>query len=797
MVMDGGNLRRLNDWLGRYTEFIINNRWVVLSMELALILGLAVLFLPKIKQDVSFVSVFGKDSAVKKNSDLFKQKYGRDEVTVVGVGSKQIFTLPFLKKLKSLHEDLENCSVKITEVTSLINARLTEGKDDEILVRDLLEDFPKNETDLANLRRLVMTNTAYRNTLISPKGDFTTLVIETGLITDLENIDVVAAIEKAAQKYNSPDFSVLVAGSPAIMKVLDAALAKDFGKFIGLTLLTIGVILFLLFKRASVVAAPFATIILTLLGTLTLQAIFRAPISTVTNALIPYLIAVGIGDSLHIIAVFLSRWQFEETRPALIATVKNCAVPCFFTSITTMAGLFAFINRDIVTIRDLGIYGGVGTLIAYLLTMTIVVIGLSFLKRRPNGHVPKAARAYDSFIVEKATSLALFGYKHYLGVLAFVACGALVIGYYITQVKVVHDPLSWLAKTEPVVAATRKLDRYLRGSVGLELMINTGREGKFKEPATLKKIEVLENKAKNFRKDGKPFISSATSLPTMLKEVHKAINEGKQEYYVIPDDQNLIAQELLLFETGGGGKMLFDYVAADYSDVRMTFRAPWIDTAGYQGFLKFIRDEAQKLFADDRDIKKENIILCGNMAVFSEAIHAMLPLSINGFGIAFIIIAIFMILLLRDLKLGLLSMIPNLYPIGLALAVMGAFKINLDMFNLFVGSLALGIVVDDTIHVIHHVRSNMADGNASLEKSLQKTMKLSGEALVMTTLILCLGFASYLFSSMGNIYSFGILLIITLFSALLADLLITPAVLALYYQKPKFIEGVMANNKKA
>jgi predicted RND superfamily exporter protein len=790
------NMRRMNDWLGGYVEFIIKNRRVVLVVELTIIFVLAGIFLPTIKQDVSFVAVFGNDSAIKKNSDLFKQKYGRDEVTVVGIESGRIFTIPFLKKLKSFHEALENCSVKITDVTSLINARLTEGKDDEILVHDLMDNFPKTKADLANLRRLVLSNQAYRNTLINQQGTFTTLVVETGVITDLENIEVVAAIEKAAQKYNSKEFPILVAGSPAIMKVLDGALAKDFGKFIGLTLLTIGMILFLLFKRPAIVAAPFVTIILTLLTTLALQAAFKAPISTVTNALIPFLIAVGIGDSIHIITVFLGRWQLEETKPALIATVKHCAVPCFYTSITTMAGLFSFINKDIATIRDLGIYGGVGALIAYLLTMTIGVIGLSFLKR-PVGYVTKVKSGYESFLEAKIKLLAEFGFKNYLPVIGFVVLSVLVIGFYITQVRVAHDPLSWLAKTEPVVAATRKLDSYLRGSVGLELMINTEREGKFKEPAVLKKMAVLEERAKSFRKDGQPFISSVTSLPMMVKEVHKAINEGQGQFYVIPDQQNVIAQELLLFETGGGSKTLFDYVADDYSDVRMTFRAPWIDTAGYQGFLKFIKREARELFADDPDIKKGNIVLCGNMAVFSEAIQAMLPLSIRGFGIAFIMIAVFMMFLLRDVKLGLLSMIPNLYPIGLALAIMGAFQINLDMFNLFVGSLALGIVVDDTIHIVHHVQLQMNGENGNLEAALQNTMKLSGQAIAMTTVILCLGFASYLFSSMGNIYSFGILLIITLFTALLADLIVTPALLAVYYQKPKLFRGILARNKRA
>ena len=108
--MNRVNMRRMNDWLGGYVEFIIKNRRVVLVVELTIIFVLAGIFLPTIKQDVSFVAVFGNDSAIKKNSDLFKQKYGRDEVTVVGIESGRIFTIPFLKKLKSFHEALENYS---------------------------------------------------------------------------------------------------------------------------------------------------------------------------------------------------------------------------------------------------------------------------------------------------------------------------------------------------------------------------------------------------------------------------------------------------------------------------------------------------------------------------------------------------------------------------------------------------------------------------------------------------------------------------------------------------------------
>jgi len=770
----------------KYTEFIIRYRIPVLIIGLIIIFSLIIIFLPKIKQDVSFVSIFGKESKIRKDDRLFKEKYGRDEVTIIGIESDNIFTIPFLQKLKSFHEELENCSDKITEVTSLINARLTEGINDEIVVHDLIEDFPEDENDLSAIKQTVLNNQAYKNILINEKANFTTIVIETDIITDLENIDVVLNIKKVAKKYNSNNFTVYVAGSPAIMQVLDSVLAKDFAKFVGITLLIICIILFIVFRRPSGLILPIIIIILNLLLVLTLKSIFKSPISTVTNALIPFLMAVGIGDAIHILAVFFNEWKSNDTKDALITTVNFCGLPCLFTSLTTCAGLFSFINGRVVTIRDLGIYGGIGVVIAYILTMTLIIIGLSFLKKPKKTKIlSDGKKVFFPSLEKKIQMLGNFGIKNHLFILIFVLILSGVCFYFISKVKVAHDPLSWIAKKDPVVIATRKLDSYLNGSVGLELMINTDKENKFTDPTVLHKVEILENKAKNFKKDNKNFISSTISVLTMIREINKAVNSGNDEYYTIPDNQNLIAQELLLFESGGGDKSLYDYVSYDFSDLRITFRAPWIDTSGYKDFLIFIKKEAQELFTGDKDITNENIILCGNMAIFSKAINEMLPLTIRGFIIAFIIVTLFMIVLFRDLKLGLLSMIPNLFPIIFTLAIMGLFKIKLDMFNLFVGSIALGIVVDDTIHMIHHIQENMKRYDGDVEKSVNDALLKSGRAVVFTTVILCLGFSSYLFSSMGNIYSFGILLIITLITALLADIIVTPAVITFFYKKRK------------
>ncbi len=766
---------------GKFARGVIRHRLKVILAELLLILATVALFLPNLTQDVAFESIFGKDSDVKQHNQLFKDLYGRDEVTIVALPSDAIFSLPFLTRLQSLHEALENASDKIEEVTSLLNARITEGTDDSIIVHDLMENFPQSEAELQAIKDRVLRNKAYRNTLINKSGTFTTIIIKTEVIDDLENVDVVLKIREIVDQYRSEDFPIYVAGSPAIMQVLDSTLAKDFGKFIALTLLVICVILGFLFRRPAGILLPVLTIFLTLLLTLAFKSMFHSPISTVTNALIPFILAVGVADSVHILSVFFSTWTDREPHDALIATVEHCGTPCLLTSVTTAAGLFAFMNRDIITIRDLGIFGGIGALTAFVLTMTLLIAGLSFLKK-PKAQVHKSIKPIFPWLEDAIPALGVFGVRHYRAIFGVIIFTAFLIGYCISLITVAHDPLSWLGKDEAVVTATRVLDEHLAGSVGLELMINSDREGLFKEPDFLQALEQLEHKAKAYLKDGKPFISSVTSLLTIIREVNQAVNEGKEEFYTIPRDRKLIAQELLLFETGGGADSLQDYVSFDYSDGRMTFRAPWIETTGYAEFLTMIEREAHTLLTASSEMPQDDIVLTGNMAIFSQALKAMLPLSIRGFGLAFLVISVLLIILFRNVKLGLISMIPNLFPIGLTLALMGVFDIHLDMFNLFVGSIALGIVVDDTIHVIHHFQQIIAQNGGQIESAVKATLTVTGRALLFTSVILCLGFSTYLFSSMGNIYSFGILLIVMLTTALFADFIITPAVLMFFYK---------------
>jgi hypothetical protein len=156
---------------------------------------------------------------------------------------------------------------------------------------------------------------------------------------------------------------------------------------------------------------------------------------------------------------------------------------------------------------------------------------------------------------------------------------------------------------------------------------------------------------------------------------------------------------------------------------------------------------------------------------------------IRSFGGAAVTVLLMMVLLLRDLRLGLISMVPNLLPIATILGFMGFMGIPIDMMNLLIGSIVMGIAVDDTIHYLHQFQLAREVPGTTTDQAIQHALDHAGRAMLSTTVILSLGFSVYFVSSMINIQRFGMLIALTCVIALLIDIVLAPALLRVAYQK--------------
>ena len=267
-------------------------------------------------------------------------------------------------------------------------------------------------------------------------------------------------------------------------------------------------------------------------------------------------------------------------------------------------------------------------------------------------------------------------------------------------------------------------------------------------------------------------IGKVVSFVDIIKETNQALNENRQEYYSIPDSADLIAQEFLLFESSGNSD-LESLVDANYSKARITLRTPFIDSLEGNQFL----DRAQSYFDQEFEgLAKVTFTGIGTLmtVTFEQAIYS----SGVSYLLAFSMITLLMVLMIGNIKIGLISMIPNVLPIIFISMVMVIFKMPLDMFTLLIGAIALGLAVDDTVHFMHNFRRYELQYN-DVDKAVRLTLMGTGRAITLTSIVLALGFLVLTFSQMNNLFDFGVLTASAILVALLADFFLMPAIMKL------------------
>jgi hypothetical protein len=302
-----------------------------------------------------------------------------------------------------------------------------------------------------------------------------------------------------------------------------------------------------------------------------------------------------------------------------------------------------------------------------------------------------------------------------------------------------------------------------------ELIVDTGEPNGFHDPAFLRHADALHDFTLALSVDeieaGKVF-----SLVDVVKETNQALNENRSAFYSIPDDRQLIAQELLLFENAGSDDVE-DLVDTTFQSGRISVRMPMKDAIRFPPFIQATVAEARRLFGDDVTIEVSGIV-----HVISATMTAVMNTMLRSYATALMIITPMMVLLIGKLGVGLLAMIPNLAPVMLTLGIMGWMGIPLDAFTLMVGSVAIGLAVDDTIHFMHNFRRTF-DETGDVEEAVRRTLETTGQALLFTSIVLALGFAIYTQAYLNNLFNFGFLTSITIVFAFLADLVLAPALL--------------------
>ncbi|WP_321532663.1 MMPL family transporter [uncultured Desulfuromonas sp.] len=726
--------------------------------------GIAAWFYATLPTETSVESLIIDDDPDLIFYETFKEQFGEDEFLVVGFQHQDLFSPNVLATIKEQTDKVEKID-EVKEVVSLTNVENILGTEFDFIVQPLVETLPQTEAESSTIETNAENNPLIYNNLFSSRTDSALFLIRTEAHPGDETYDA-RLISQVEEIFNDRPLGIAyhIAGWLVTDVSMSQSMARDLMIFMPLTFGVIALLLWVFLRNKYVVAISLLTVTITLIWTMALLNLIGGAISPMTSILSPLIMALIVADCVHIFRNFLQPVTGAgDPVQAIHDTLVKLSVPCFLTSLTTAIGFASLGLSDIPPIRHLGLAAAGGMLIEFVLSITIIPLCIYALRHKTgvmNCALTTNTLSCDSLLM----SLSSFVVKH--NKLIFVGSMLLMAAsfYGMLQINVETNLLDYFKKGSQVRADTDFFDANLGGSTTLEVSVKSAEIDFFKKPEALKLLEAIEQHVCTW-----PFVSKATSVTSFLKQMNASFNNNDSMFYQVPQSKNLISQYLLLYD----GDELGYFINDEYNWARLSFRI-------HEHSSKVLEKKIQELNHDlVQKFPSESVELrvTGKTFLVTKLVKGIVNSQTQSLTVAFVIIFFCLFLVFRSVGIGMLSIVPNLFPILINFGIMGLFAIPLNTATAIISAIAIGIAVDDTIHYLVHYQE-LRHAKKSILEAMTESIREKGGPIITTSVILTGGFAVLCFSSFVPTIQFGLLCSIIMFSAVIGDLLVLPAMLA-------------------
>jgi len=778
-----GAIGAINRAFGALAGWCFDHRFIVLAATAALTAGALWLY-GTARIDNSYEAFFAVGDPTYRNYLTYRDDFGSDEVSYLMYeapgAADGVFDLEAMGRIAELTRAIEDEVPFIYEVKSLANVELVQPTADGIAIRRLWRDFPHTREAMAQARAIFLAKPQYIGGLLTADGRFGAISIEMDRTsTDpperirldpnggdgLDNLYPQATADKIAEILARPAYAGLHfyhSGDVPMNAVYARIIERENGLLQLISTGVIAVVLALFFRNVVGVLGPLAVVNIAVFATVAFIALTGWKLDMMFGQVPNILVTVGVAEAVHILVEFRALFsKLGDRREAIVQSLYLIGAPCLLTSATTAVGFLALHVSPIVAIAHMAVYSAVGVLIAFALTMTLVPALVSFGPRMPRA---RGTGREGEWLLRGLARVAAWNVRHRRAVLyAFSAIAVFAV----VGIARLHVDSNWLddfSDRVPLKGDTARIDQVMNGMSNLVYVFDTGEEDGIRDPKVLRAIEELQREAERHG----ALVRKAYSIVDIVKDLNQSFHDGDPAYYAIPDSRELVSQLLLLYETSGGDQVQ-EWATTDFARANLELRlgiAPVSHTA------RLAEDLDRHLAA--HPTQGLSVELTGIGALWLELLDYIVKSEIESFLYAFALIGAMMCFIFRSLRTGLLSMIPNVWPILITLGGMGWLGIPLDYNKVMIASVAMGIAVDDTIHFVSRYHHEFNE-SGSYADALAAAMADVGHAVFVTSLVLVLGFLVNVFSVLDASAQSGVLLAATIATALIADLLLTPA----------------------
>ncbi len=695
------------------------------------------------------------------------KKFGTDNITVIFINDKNLFTPEKLKLLDDLVFKFEELH-GVSKVESLYSVTNFKGVDGTLETNPLMDWPPETQEEAEQIKADALRNPIFLNNLISKDGAVTAinLFVEVDPDDPEFNVKFSRQVDEIIKPFQNRFDSIFQIGLSYTRRLISENIVNDTLTLAPLSALVLLLTLIIFMRSASGAILPMLTAGTSIVWTAAFMALADIPLNVLTVTVPSLIIVIGSTEDIHILSEYLEGVQ--ETGGSRTEAIKimsgKVSTAILLTSLTTFIGFLSITLNQITLLKQFGIVAAFGLLVNPVVTCLLAPVYLHFFgstKVKMSGE--HKASFIDRFFGMLADNIIKIIYSNKALVLIFFLGMAAVIGFFTLQVKVDNDLLGYFKKSSAIRSRSQILHKNLAGAQTFFIRINSGFPATFKQPENLAYVAEIQ---KYIAERG--WFDKTKSLADDISIIHREMNNGDEKYFKVPDSTDLIAQYLLFLHRDEISR----YVTADFSEANILVRHNISSSHELAEALQDLEEHIKKTLNPHFlwEFTGENILV-------NAAADSMAEGQAKSLSLVLAVIFIIMSILFVNVKAGALSLIPNLFPIVLNFGIMGIFGIPLNTGTAMVAAIAIGIAVDDTIHLMSRYNTEMRVLQ-SQDKAVNVCIHAEIRPVISTSIALAMGFAVLGFSNFVPVINFGLLSSMVMMFAIIGDLFITPILLS-------------------
>ncbi len=556
-------------------------------------------------------------------------------------------------------------------------------------------------------------------------------------------------------------------GMPYIRVINAENIKGEMYMFIALSLLITAIILYLFFRSFRIVGFCVGIIGLSVIWAIGFMAILGIKITLLTAMLPPLLIVIGIPNCVYMVNKYHTEYVRHGNKiKALQRMIQKVGNASLLSNLTTAAGFATFIITSSRILVEFGLIAFISITCVFLICLILIPTVFSYLPVPDTKQTKHLYNPFINHIIEKIIYWVI-NKRHTIYYITAILVLAGIYG--ITQMKTTGYMVDDLKDTDPIRQDLAFFESNFDGLMPLEITIDFGKPNQVFKLSNLEKLDLLD---KELSQD--PDLSKALSIVEAAKFANQAYYNGKAAYYKLPNNmtKNFI-MKYVMESTGGMSDMAKSFVDSTLREVRLSFRVKDIGTKKMEAKEDSLYQTITRIFPED----KHKISVTGSSIIFFKGNQYLLRNLFSSLALAIILIAGFMAWMFKSKRMVFIALLPNVIPQIITAAIMGYIGIPIKASTILVFSVAFGISVDNTIHYLAKYRQELQATNWSIRSSVVLALQETGQSMIYTSIILFFGFSIFCLSSFGGTFALGLLTSITLFGAMLANLLLLPSLL--------------------